>query len=175
VVKLQKTNITALCFGKVLFIISESEVFMAKLTEKQKKKIVAEYIAGLSGEDDKKRVTHEELGRKYGVSETTIRNIIKADPDFAKKFAQIKKDAEEKATVEWEEFFQNLQPQIQSLMLRLMNLTDEDIQNASLKERAGFLKILAENFIVRNSGGSSDETPTIIEVVVEDASADSNT
>ena len=148
---------------------------MAKLTEKQKKKIIAEYVAGLSGEDDRKRVTHEELGRKYGVSGKTIGNVIKNDPEFAEKFGQIKKEAEEKAAVEWEEFFENLQPQVQSLMLRLMNLTDEDIQNASLKERAGFLKILAENFIVRNGGGSSDEIPSIIEVVVEDASADSNT
>lgn len=145
---------------------------MAKLTEKQKKKIVAEYVAGLSGENDKKRITHEELGRKYGVSGKTIGNVIKNDPEFAEKFKQIKKDAEENAAVEWEEFFQNLQPQVQSLMLRLMNLTDEDIQNASLKERAGFLKILAENFVVRHGGGSEDEAPTVIEVVVEDASID---
>lgn len=147
---------------------------MAKLTEKQKKKIVAEYIAGLSGEDDKKRVTHEELGRKYGVSGKTIGNVIKNDPEFAEKFGNIKKEAEEKAAVEWEEFFQNLQPQVQSLMLRLMNLTDEDIQNASLKERAGFLKILAENFIVHSGDKDIDETPATIEVVVEDASYEGN-
>jgi hypothetical protein len=56
-----------------------------------------------------------------------------------------------------------------------MNLTDEDIQNASLKERAGFLKILAENFIVRNGGDKDiDETPATIEVVVEDASYEGN-
>ena len=140
---------------------------MAKLTEKQKKNIVASYAAG--------GISQDQLATKYGVNKATINRILKKDNNFATKCNTIKKEAEEKAAVEWEEFFENLQPQVQSLMLRLMNLTDEDIQNATLKERAGFLKILAENFIVRNRDSSSDEAPSIIEVVVEDASADSNT
>ncbi len=140
---------------------------MTKLTEKQKKNIVASYAAG--------GISQKQLSIKYGVSEETIRQIIKKDTEFLGKIGDIKKDAEEAAAVEWEEFFDKLQPQVQSLMLRLMNLTDEDIQTASLKERAGFLKILAENFIVRSGGDKDiDETPATIEVVVEDASYEGN-
>jgi seryl-tRNA synthetase len=148
---------------------------MAELTERQKKKIVADYISGLSGNDGSRRVSYRSLAEKYGVSARTIGNVIKSDPEFAQKFTDIKKGAEESAAIEWEEFFSNLQPQVQSLMLRLMNLTDEDIKNASLKERAGFLKILVENFIVRNGGDKDiDETPATIEVIVEDASYEGN-
>lgn len=148
---------------------------MAELTERQKKKIVVEYIAGLSGENGRKRISQKALGQKYGVSETTIRNIIKSDPEFAEKCGHIKKDAEKAAAVEWEDFFDKQQLQVQSLIERLMDLTDEDIKNASLKERAGFLKILAENFIVRNGGDKDiNETPATIEVVVEDASYEGN-
>ena len=62
---------------------------MAKLTERQKKNIVSAYAAG--------GVSQKELAKKYGVSEETIRRIIKKDPDFVGKCGTIKKEAEEEA------------------------------------------------------------------------------
>lgn len=53
----------------------------AKLSDKQKKSIVADRADGLSG---------RELARKYHVSETTIRRVLSADKHTAEKIAQKK-------------------------------------------------------------------------------------
>ena len=68
---------------------------MAKLTEKQKKNIVALYAAG--------GISQKALARKYGVSESTIRNTINSDPDFAENCGHIKKEAEEEEALEEQE------------------------------------------------------------------------
>ena len=65
---------------------------MAKLTERQKKNIVSAYAAG--------GVSHATLAKKYGVSDETIRRIIKKDPHFVEKCGDIKKEAEEQAQEE---------------------------------------------------------------------------
>lgn len=53
-----------------------------KLTDKQKKLIIADYIdCG----------NYSEVARKYKVSDTAVRKIIKADKDSVKKFEQKKK------------------------------------------------------------------------------------
>ena len=62
---------------------------MAKLTERQKKNIVSAYAAG--------GVSQSTLAKKYGVSEETIRRVIKNDPNFLGKCGDIKKEAEQEA------------------------------------------------------------------------------
>ena len=61
----------------------------AKLSERQKKNIVAAYAAG--------GVSYVELAKKYDVSKETVRRIIKEDSDFVKKCDTIKNEAEEEA------------------------------------------------------------------------------
>ena len=61
---------------------------MGKLSETQKKNIVAAYIAG--------GVTYSFLAKKYGVGIDTIRRAVKADPEFAKKCEELKKEEEER-------------------------------------------------------------------------------
>ncbi len=54
-----------------------------KLTDKQKKLIIADYIdCG----------NYSEVARKYKVSDTAVRKIIKADKDSVKKFEQKKEE-----------------------------------------------------------------------------------
>ena len=59
---------------------------MGKLTERQKKNIVAAYTAG--------GVTLDTLAGKYKVSIETIRRALKSDPDFVKKCEDIKNEEE---------------------------------------------------------------------------------
>lgn len=54
---------------------------MAKLTDRQRKRIIAERADGSS---------LRELAKKYHVSETTIRRTIKNDPEMAQKVAHKK-------------------------------------------------------------------------------------
>ena len=136
---------------------------MAKLTEQQKTEIVAKYMCG--------EVTQKALANEYKVSETTIRNTIHENPDFAEKCGHIKKEAEETALLEWQKFFSNLQPKVQKLIAKLLNISDKEIEEASLREKAGFLKILVENFVNSNAEADGfDDAPANIEVIVEDAS-----
>ncbi len=59
---------------------------MAKLTDRQKKQIIAEYA------ENKGQVSYASLDKKYGVSETTIRRVSKADPQMVEMVGQIKSD-----------------------------------------------------------------------------------
>lgn len=61
---------------------------MAKLTDKQRKKIIAESVNGSS---------IRALAAKYGVSTTTIQRTLKSDNDLKQKVAQ--KKAENTASI----------------------------------------------------------------------------
>ncbi|MCM1296507.1 MAG: hypothetical protein NC311_13295 [Muribaculaceae bacterium] len=52
---------------------------MAKLTDKQKKQIIAESVQGASG---------RALAAKYKVSQTTIRRVLQSDPELSQKVSQ---------------------------------------------------------------------------------------
>ena len=56
---------------------------MAKLTDKQRKKIIAEHAEGASTRC---------LARKYHVSDTTIRRTLKSDPETAERVARKKEE-----------------------------------------------------------------------------------
>ena len=56
---------------------------MAKLTDRQRKKIIAERADG---------ATIRALARKYKVSDTTIRRTLASDPKMAQKVAQKKEE-----------------------------------------------------------------------------------
>ena len=58
-------------------------VMAAKLTDKQKKKIIADYIESGS---------YSATARKHKVSATTVRNLVNADEKSAKKFEQKKEE-----------------------------------------------------------------------------------
>ena len=56
---------------------------MAKLTDRQKKQIIAESVEGSS---------LRALGAKYGVSPTTIRRVLLHNPEFKQKVTQKKQE-----------------------------------------------------------------------------------
>lgn len=141
---------------------------MAKLTEKQKKNIVALYAAG--------GISQKALAKEYGVSETTIRNTINSDPDFAENCGYIKKGAEEEISESLREYFKSSQGFAKGLIERLLNIPDELIEASSLRERVGAAAYVRDMFLSeKDDNEGEDGTPTTIEVVIEDASADANT
>lgn len=64
---------------------------MAKLTDKQKKKIIADYI---------ETQNYSEVAKKYNRSVETIRNVVKDDEDVGKKLKQ-KKEENTQSTIEY--------------------------------------------------------------------------
>ena len=135
---------------------------MAKLTERQKKNIIAAYAAG--------GVSQKALANKYGVSESTVRNIINNDPDFAENCGQIKKESEEETFKSLKDYFSSNQKFAKNLIGRLLDIPDELIAASTLRERVGAASYIRDMFIIDGASDAVDDTPANIEVVVEDAS-----
>ena len=81
-----------------------------KLTDKQKKKIVADYIESQN---------YKQTGIKNNVDTETVRRIVKADKDFAKKSEQ-KKEQDTKDILEYMDNIKEKQKRIIDLSLQAL-------------------------------------------------------
>ena len=81
-----------------------------KLTDKQKKKIVADYIESQN---------YTQTGIKNNVDTETVRRIVKADKDFAKKSEQ-KKENDTKDILEYMDTIKEKQKRIIDLSLQAL-------------------------------------------------------
>lgn len=134
-----------------------------RLSEQQKKNIVAAYAAG--------RYTARELASKYGTSIDAIYRVIKADKQFAEKCKNIKNEAEEEAAETLREYFANNQKQAKNLVARLLNIPDELIEASSLRERVGAAHYVKEMFLGKDGADAAAETePINITLTVQDLS-----
>ena len=135
---------------------------MSKLTEKQKKNIVAAYASG--------GVSYKALAKKYGVSDATISRIIASDPEYVRKCNEIKNEGEEESCKSLKDYFANNQTHAKKLISRLLDIPDELIAASTLRERVGAASYIRDMFIIDSASDAVDDTPADIEVVVEDAS-----
>lgn len=131
---------------------------MAKLTDKQRKQIIAEYALGGS--------SYRKLAEKYGVSATAIKKILSTNEGV-----QRLTDKKEENTRSMLEFLDEQKDTAQNLMRAILQTAPEDIQKASLRDKMGALKILSEVFGAV-SGPSKDNTVTEIIITPEDASGE---
>ena len=117
---------------------------MAKLTDKQRKKIIADRVDG---------ATLRALARKYNVSDTTIRRTLQNNPEAAEKVAQ--KKAENTAAVL--AHMDKKQKTVCGLIdLYLDALTrEEKLNRASVRDIATALGIVIDKFT--STGLSADK------------------
>ena len=133
---------------------------MAKLTDRQRKRIVAEYIEGDG------RVSQRMLAQRYHVSQKTVSKIL-SDADTSQKV--LEKKAEN--TRSMLEYLDERRGQAQSLIDKILSSAGNDIEKACLRDKIGALKILSEVF----GGGKQevkDDAPVQIIVEAEDASTE---
>lgn len=114
---------------------------MGKLTDKQRKQIIAEYIAG----DGK--VSQQQLAEKYGVTRQAI-SLILNDENACENLRNKKKENELSMLA----FLDNRAAKAQSLIDKILETLPDDFEKASMRDKAGLLKILAETF-----GGKKEE------------------
>ncbi len=131
---------------------------MAKLTDRQKKQIIAEYA------ENKGKVSYASLGRRYNVSTSTIKRVLHSDPTLTQKVTEIKNDNSKSML----EYLINKAGKAQNLLDMLLDLTETDIKKASLRDRMGAVKIIAETFGVTRGDGSNEGEPTTITVEIVD-------
>lgn len=133
---------------------------MAKLTDRQRGRIVAEYIEGDG------RVSQQELADKYHVSRQAISSILRDQKSCEKLRAK-----KEENTRSMLEYLDERKGQAQSLIDQILSSAGKDIEKACLRDKIGALKILSEVF----GGGrqeAKDDAPVQIIVEAEDASAE---
>ena len=116
----------------------------ARLTDAQKKKIVADYA---------EIGTYATVGRMNGVSDKTVKAIIKADPETSRISEQKKKQN----TLDMLQYMEDRRKKAQKTMdVYLEALSDpEKIKNASLSQIATAFGIIIDKF-VKNTNATSD-------------------
>ena len=116
----------------------------ARLTDAQKKKIVADYA---------EIGTYAAVGRMNGVSDKTVKAIIKADPETSRISEQKKKQN----TLDMLQYMEDRRKKAQKTMdVYLEALSDpEKIKNASISQIATAFGIIIDKF-VKNTNATSD-------------------
>lgn len=116
----------------------------ARLTDAQKKKIVADYAEIGS---------YATVGRMNGVSDKTVKAIVKSDPETSRISEQKKKQN----TLDMLQYMNDRRKKAQKVMdIYLEALSDpEKIKNASLSQIATAFGIIIDKF-VKNTNATSD-------------------
>jgi Transcriptional regulators len=118
---------------------------VAKLTDKQKKKIIAEKINGSS---------LRALAAKYGVSRTTISRVLKSDKEMSQKVTQ--KKAENTASVL--AFMESQKNDVCRVIGSLLKAIEdpEKIADATLNQIATAMGIVIDKYTAREAAQSAD-------------------
>ena len=119
---------------------------MSKLTDRQKKQIAAEYVAGDGN------ISQRTLAAKYHVSQKTVSKIL-SDANITQKV--LEKKAEN--TLSMMAYLDSRKDSVQSLMEQILSSSAHDIDKASLRDKMGALKILADSFCKTGESTSASD------------------
>lgn len=134
---------------------------MAKLSDRQRKQIIAEYVEG----DGK--VSQRSLAKKYNVCLSTISKIL-SDEKVEQKCTHKK----EENTLSMLEYLDSRKNAAQALMEKILSLSEKDIEKANLRDKMGALKILADVFAVKSDSVPNGEKGAVVNIVIEDTSGE---
>jgi IS30 family transposase len=128
-----------------------------KLTNSQKKKIIALHADGVS---------QTKLAAQFRVTRRTIKAVFDSDTEFAQKAAeQNKQESEAKAL----SFAERMQKESEELIGEILQSVRRDFANASVRDRMGAVKIMSECFL-RRSEAQGAGTGVTVTVSLEDTS-----
>lgn len=128
-----------------------------KLTDKKRKKIIAEYVVG----DGK--VSMRSLAKKYAVSPSLISKIL-GDEKSVQKCTHKKKENELSMLA----FLDARSQKAQELIDKILDTLPEDFEKASMRDKAGLLKILSETFAQSKQDVNDGQIKIVVERKVTD-------
>lgn len=135
---------------------------MAKLTDRQRKRVIAEYVDG--------GISQRKLAGKYGVSVSTISKILSDE-----KVVQ-------KCTLKKEENTQDMLTFLDSRKNAAMELIDgilgdavKKVKKASLRDQMGAVKVLSEVFGGGKQGENAEKERVEFTLTIEDLTDGNNT
>lgn len=108
---------------------------MAKLTDKQRKKIIAEHIDGAS---------IRALAKKYKVSTTTIQRTIRSDTEFTQKVTEKKAENQKQVLAHMDEKKEQVCTIVDKILLQMGD--DKKIASTPLNQLATTMGILIDKF-----------------------------
>lgn len=128
---------------------------MAKLTDRQRKQIIAEYVGGNG------MVSKTQLAKKYGVTRTTIIKILGAEAN-----QRLVTEAKKVAEISMLSFMQGKEAAAQELIDKIMEKLgikiDED--DVRFRDLVGALKVLSDIFVPENKDESETKEPKTVEI-----------
>lgn len=130
---------------------------MAKLTDRQRKQIIAEYVGG--------GISQRELAQRYQVTQKTISTILNTE-ELRQKVSQKK----EENTRSMLEFLESRREKAQSIIDKILDASTDDLEEVSFRDKMGAIKILSEVFAAKGEEHKEDTSVTEIVIEVEDAS-----
>ena len=127
---------------------------MAKLTDRQKKKIIADYVSCQN---------YAEVSRKYQLSATTIKRVVQADPSSLEKVAQKK----EQNTQDMLAYLDGKRERVQLFIDRCLEalLDPEKMQKARLVEITTAMGTVIDKFI--NLGQLNESALSKLDQLIE--------
>lgn len=140
----------------------EGVVYVGKLSDKERKKIIAEYVAG----DGK--VSIRALAKKYSVSPTSISKILE-DKKSVQKCTHKKKENEMSMLA----FLDDRAGKAKELIDKILETLPNDFEKSSMRDKAGLLKILTEVFTPKDGVEDSGEDEGIV-IEIRDYSNESD-
>lgn len=123
----------------------------SRLTDKQKKKIIADYVESGS---------YRATAKKFGVSDNTVKNICAKSADIAQKCAQKK----EQNTADMLAYMDSRKEQAQGIIDKyLEKLADpHKLENATISQIATAMGIVVDKFMDNTKNGENAQGVTIL-------------
>ena len=126
--------------------------YVAKLTDRQRKQIIADYAGG--------GISQRELAERYQVTQKTISKIL-STTEVRQKVSEKK----EENTRSMLEYLDEQKGKAQGLIGKLLEASEEDIKKASLRDKMGAIKILSEVFAPTGAATEKSEKSALAKIV----------
>ena len=123
---------------------------MSKLTDRQRKQLVAEYVAGDGN------ISQRTLAIKYGVSQKTVSKILSTS-EVRDKVSQKKAENDLSMLA----YLESRVAAVQDLIDEILDSAKGDIVGGPLRDKMGALKILSETFTPKDGNTSANNKPNI--------------
>ena len=96
-----------------------------KLTDRQKKQMIVDRTEGM---------TFRDIGKKYGVSDTSVRRVCNSNPEMSRLVA----DKKEQNTLDMLQYMDCQKPKIQSLLANIIEALNDPVklQRANVRDLA---------------------------------------
>lgn len=116
-----------------------------KLTDRQKKQMIVDRTEGM---------TFRDIGKKYGVSDTSVRRVCNSNPEMSRMVA----DKKEQNTLDMLQYMDCQKPKIQSLLANIIEaLNDpEKLKRANVRDLATAYGIIYDK-ITASAPKTNDE------------------